>query len=241
MAQVDSSPLILRLGGSIVSHSNKVIDFDYLREFRDLLRDQILLGRRFIIVLGGGQTYREYRDLAMQKGNIQNETDLHYIGIAINNLHAEIVRAFLGEEITEEKVWKNEDVNYLAQMRYEKPVAVAGGFLPGRSSDWAALQIAKTWGVKRILDLKNIDGVYSADPRTVPGAKHFPKLSWDKYMETIGNVETHEPGAHFPVDAVAAKESKELGVEFVIIKATDLPNIENAINEEDFRGTVIKD
>lgn len=240
MTNTDNPPLILRLGGSIVSHSNKVIDFDYLRELRDLLREQILIGKRFIIIVGGGQTYREFRDLAMQKGNIQNERDLHWMGIAINTLHAEIVRAFLTDEIAEDYVWKYQDADSLEKMQFSKPVAVVGAFKPGFSSDNVALIVAKAHSAKRVFDLKNIDGVYSADPKQEPNAKHFANLTWDKYFELVGNKTEHKPGDHLPVDVVAAREAKAEGMEFVVLKATDLPNLENAINGEAFKGTTIK-
>ncbi|MFW5702898.1 MAG: hypothetical protein ACOCXP_02940 [Candidatus Dojkabacteria bacterium] len=233
------APFILRLGGSAISHSNKRIDFDFLREFRDLLQEQVLLGRRFAVITGGGQNYRELRDLMREKGGVESEEDLHWLGAAVNTVNAYMVRSFLGDELAESRVWKFDDVDRLAQLQYEKPIVVAGGFLAGRSSDWCALQVAKAVGATKVFDLKNIDGVYEEDPKQNQNAKYFPHLSWTKYLKIIGDPEGHEPGGHFPVDPVAAKESDSLGVSYYVLKANDFANLEQAFNGEKFRGTII--
>ena len=239
LLESENSPVILKLGGSIISHSNRIIDFTYLREFRDMLRDQILLGKRFVVTVGGGQTCRDYNEHAKTNGNITLDRDLHLIGAAVNTLNAEVVRAFLGDEIAEEHVWKYTDMDQVSKLSFKKPVVVAGGYKPGISSDGVALRIAQGLGAYKIFDLKNVDGVYSADPKTDPKAKLFPKLTWDEYLEIVGNPTEHKPGENLPVDAVAAHEAKELGATYYVIKATDFHNIELAINNQEFVGTII--
>lgn len=236
-----SGVIILKLGGSVISHSNKLIDFSYLREFRDLLQEQVLLGRKFIVVVGGGQLVRNYLDYSKSQGNISLERDLHWIGVAGNTLNAEVIRGFLGDDLAEAHVWKYDDLYKLPQQEFNKPIAVAGGFLAGRSSDWVALQIAQALGVIKIFDLKNTDGVYSSDPRIDSKAKFLSKITWDEYLEIIGNPQEHKPGANYPVDVIAAREAKEIGAKYYIIKASDFVNIEKAINNEEYKGTLISD
>lgn len=236
-----SSPIIIKLGGSVISHSNKIVDYNFLREFRDLLQEQILLGKRFVLIVGGGQTCREFIEHARENGNITDETDLHWIGTAVNTLNAEMVRSFLGEEITEPQVWKYEDKNRIAELSFEKPIAVAGGFEAGKSGDWVALKIAEALKVTQVLDLKNVDAVYDKDPRGNADAKSFPLLNWADYLKLIGNPSSHKPGDSLPVDSIAAAEAQKLGVKYYIIKATDLDNVEAAIAGREFKGTIISD
>lgn len=235
-----TSPFILKLGGSVISHSNKLIDFTYLREFRDLLRDQVLLGKKFVVTAGGGQTMRMYADYAKSEGNISNKRDLHWIGTAINTLHAEIIRGFFGDEVAEEMVWKYQHKDQIPSLTFEKPIVVAGGFEPGKSSDWVALKIAEGLKSNVVFDLKNIDGVYNKDPKEYSNAKLYKQLSWDQYLEIVGNKQEHDPGDNLPVDVVAASEAKQLGIEYRIIKGTDLYNFEQALAGEEFHGTTIK-
>ena len=232
-------PIILKLGGSVISHSNRIIDFDYLREFRDLLRDQIILGRRFVVVVGGGQTSRSYVDHAVSQGNVTDTEDLHWIGVAVNTLNAEMVRSFLGNETTEKRVWKYDDKDRITKLRFDKPIVVAGGFDAGKSSDWAALRIAQGLGASSVFDLKNVDGVYNSDPKEDRKAKRISNLSWEEYLNLINNPTEHKPGANLPVDVIAAREAKDLGVDYYILQASDIANLERAIEGQEFIGTLI--
>jgi len=47
----------------------------------------------------------------------------------------------------------------------------AGGWKPGRSSDDFSVRLAKMYGAKTIINLSNIDFVYTKDPRKHPDAK----------------------------------------------------------------------
>lgn len=237
----DAGTIILKLGGSVISHSNKIIDFNYLREFRDMLQDQVVSGKKFVVVTGGGQTCRDFQSHAQTEGNITNTEDLHWIGTAANVLNAEMVRSFLGHDLTEDSVWKYDDKNRIQELSFIKPIVVAGGFEAGKSGDWVALRIAQALGCFKIFDLKNVDGVYTSDPRKFSNAKKFEKLSWQEYMDVIGNPTEHIPGGTMPVDPIAAKEASELGAEYYIIKATDFASIEAAIVGEEFTGTIITD
>jgi uridylate kinase len=223
----------------VISHNNKVYDFDYLREFRDLLQEQVVMGKKFVLITGGGQNCRDLLDVAREKGGITLDRDLHWIGAAVNTVNAQVVRGFLGDDLAEEHVWKFSDVHKLKEMRFEKAIAVAGGFEAGYSSDGVALKIAEAWGAKMIFDIKNVDGVYDSDPKQNPKAKFFPELDWQKYLDIIGNPDKHTPGGHFPVDAVTARRAQEINLEYRIVNANDLTNLENAITGEGFRGTII--
>jgi len=238
---IPSKPIIIKLGGAVISHSNKLIDYNYLREFRDLLRENIALGKRFVIAVGGGQTMRNYMEHAIQQGNVTSESDLHWIGTAVNTLHAYMVKAFLGNEICEENVWKFTDRLIMADLPFNKPVQVVGGFEAGRSGDWVALEVAKALNTKTIIDLKNVDGVFDSDPKVNQKAKMFNKLTWEKYLTIIGNPTEHKPGGNMPVDPIAAREAKEYGATYYIIKATDFDSLERAINNQEFKGSIITD
>ncbi len=235
----DQSLIILKLGGSTLSHSNKLIDFDYLREFRDLLANLTLTGRKFVVTIGGGQAMRNYMNYAIEEGDIVEEEDLHWIGTAVNTLNATIVRAFFTDELAEHRVWKYDDKDRIDKLQFTKPIVFAGGFEAGKSSDWVALQIAKGLKAYKIFDLKNVDGVYNEDPKKNPKAKRYDKLTWAKYLELIGNKDTHKPGDNLPVDPIAAKEADVYGAEYYILDARNFDNMENAILGDDFVGTLI--
>src|SRR5690606_20755793 len=101
------------------------------------------------------------------------------------------------------------------------------------------LTIAKGLNAYQIFDLKNVDGVYSADPKKDTNPKYFKQLKWDAYLDLFKEIEDHKPGANLPVDVIAAREAKEYGAEYYILSARDLNNLEAAILGHDFRGTTI--
>lgn len=197
------------------------------------------MGKRFVLVLGGGQRFQDLLTHVTENGNITDTEAQHWIGTAVNTVHAYVVRGFLGDELAEKRVWKFDDIERLSELKFTKPIAVTGGFKAGMSSDGAALQIAKAVNSDKIFDVKNIDGVYSEDPRENPDAKRYPELSWEDYLEIIGNPEEHTPGANLPVDVIAAREAKKLDVNYYILKASDFDNLDKAIEGENFTGTII--
>jgi uridylate kinase len=239
--QENQNYFILKLGGSVFSNNGKIIDFEYLREFRDMLREQVLLNRKFVLILGGGENTISFIKHAEEKGGISNTEDLHWIGTAMNTVNAYMVRAFLGDEITDKHVWKFDDKDKLDKINLEeKPIAVVGGFEAGKSGDWCALQVAKAIGCKVVFDLKNVDGVYTKDPKKHDDAEFIPELNWKDYLDLMGNPEEHVPGGILPVDVFAARESEELGVTYYVLSALDFDNIERALGKEEFKGTMLK-
>ena len=50
--------VVISLGGSVINPG--VIDKDFLNDFTSLIKEEVKLGRKFIIVCGGGSVSREY-------------------------------------------------------------------------------------------------------------------------------------------------------------------------------------
>ena len=53
---------------------------------------------------------------------------------------------------------------------------VAGGWMPGRSTDDDAVRLAKIYGAEMVINLSNIDYVYDKDPNKYKDAKKLPKF-----------------------------------------------------------------
>jgi len=98
--------------------------------------------------------------------------------------------------------------------------------------------LAKNLGVKQVINLSNIDFVYTKDPRKFKDAKRLENLSWKKYRAMVGN--KWNPGMNAPFDPVASKLAERLGLEVSIIGGKNLKNFENYLSGRKFQGTVIK-
>jgi uridylate kinase len=229
---------IIKLGGSVFSKQNKLIDFAYLLQFKDLLNKYISKGEKYGIVAGGGYTMRMYRDLAQSEGDIQSIEDLHWIGTTTNVLHAEIIRSVFGE-LAESRPIIYEDYYQTSSLQLTSSVVVGGGGRPGHSGDVDSVLLAKRVGSSEVISLKNIEKLYSADPKVDSSASPIEKATWQEYLDIIGNPTDHTPGGNFPIDPIASRMARELGIRFVVMSGFDLQNFDNYLSNKPFEGSII--
>lgn len=233
-----SQTIVVKLGGSVVSREDKLFDFAYMAKLRGILEKRIEKGDKFCLILGGGFTMRKYRDIAKSDGGIVKNEDLHWIGTTINVLHAEITRAVFSD-IAEERPFMYEDYYETGPYEMKKSILAGGGGRAGHSGDVDAILMADRVGATRVISFKNIDYLYSEDPNINPNAEIVKEASWDEYIDIIGGKTEHEPGGNYVVDPIASRMAKERGYDFVIVKGDDLENVDNLLNDKEFKGSVI--
>lgn len=232
------STYVIKLGGSILSKSEEVrIDFNYLDRLANLLKSFIDKGDKFIIVVGGGYVCREYQKLMKENKADISDLNLDYIGIASINLNAEMVRSYLSE-LAEERIVRYADYDEGKEINFSKGILVCAANNPGHSSDVDSVIVANKIGSKVIFRLTDVDGIYDKDPSENKDAVKFGSLTWDKYFDVIG-VGDFVPGGHYPIDPIASRMSKEAGIVFKIMKGENLQDLDKAIREEDFDGTIV--
>ncbi|MFH1083486.1 MAG: UMP kinase, partial [Pseudomonadota bacterium] len=110
------------------------------------------------------------------------------------------------------------------------------GFEPGSSTDLRAVQVAKRFGAGQVVNMSNIDYVYSDDPKNNPDAKKLTDITWVDFRKLVGN--EWSPGLNMPFDPIASKAAEAAGLKVVII-GNDMGNLEKLLKEEPFRGTTI--
>jgi uridylate kinase len=233
---------ILKVGGSILSpEDNKLFDFGYAYKLASLL--STLPDKRFVLAVGGGRLARTFMEQAKNFGE-KEEKDINMIGIAAVNMNAEILRGILSVDATAE-VLRYDDYEHLVttpgsiDWESKRILVVAAGH-PGQSSDWNAAQLAKSFAVGRVYSLKDVAGVYTADPAKDPQATLLPKLTWQAYMDVIGNPDEFAPGGNFPVDPITARHASESNLEYIVLAGRELENLKAALVQEvDFVGTII--
>lgn len=229
---------IIKVGGSNLSLSEDILfDFNQAERIKNILLPFIQNGDKFVLITGGGYTSRKYQNLFNEKG--YPDYDVHYIGTAICNLNAIMLRAVFGD-LAESEVIAFNDFENLENINFNKPVLLAGAAKPGPSSDWDSAMLAKELNGNVVISLKNINGVYSSDPKKDPNAKKIDTLTWDEYLNIIENKSSHKPGDNLPVDPVASKFSKENNIQFYILDGRNLDELVKVLNGEKFDGSIIK-
>ncbi len=208
------------------------IDAKFLRAFRALILNRLKQGEKFFIITGGGATSRRYAAAADKVVRAADE-DRDWLGIHATRLNAHLLRTIFRQE-AHPVIIKNP----AARIRAGKKVVIAAGWKPGRSTDYVAVALARTYGVKTVINLSNIDYAYDKDPRKFKNAKKLEHIDWRGFRRIVGN--RWDPGANTPFDPVASRLAQKLNLKVIIANGKNLKNIESLFIGKKFRGTIIE-
>ena len=221
--------IVVSVGGSLIVPDQ--IDTDFLARFKTLILEKVQRGLTFSIIAGGGKTARRYQEAANAVTPLSRQ-DLDWIGIHATRLNAQLLRnIFVG--YAHQQIVKNPTIDIEA----EEPILIAAGWQPGCSTDYDAVLMAKNLGATRLVNLSNIDYVYTADPKKDPNAQKIERTTWADFRKLIP--EEWDPGLSSPFDPVAAREAQAIGLEVAIINGAKLEEFSNYIDGKPFVGTVI--
>ena len=221
---------VISLGGSLVNPGE--IDVAFLKNFKKTITAEIKTGCKFIIIAGGGKPAREYQSALKQMAQPSSE-DLDWIGIFATRFNANLLRLLFKNNAYNEIV-----TNFETKLTINKPIMFAGGWKPGRSSDGAAVRLAQLYKASVLINLSNIDYVYTKDPRKFKDAKKIESVSWKDFRKIIGD--KWDPGANVPFDPTAAQLAEKLKLKVIVTNGKNLKNLQNILQGKKFVGTVIK-
>ena len=218
--------IIISLGGSLIVPEK--VDIEFLKQFR-----KVILKRpeKFMVICGGGKICREYQ-AASQKITETKKVDLDWIGIKSTRLNAELVRAIFANEAYQEVI-----TNPTKKFATKKKIIVGAGYMPGCSTDTDAVLLAKNVGADTIINLSNVEYVYDKDPKKFADAKPLSRMTWKQFTKIFGR--KWVPGLNAPFDPIAATEASRLKLKVVIMKGSELKNLENYLEGKGCKGTVI--
>jgi uridylate kinase len=220
---------VISLGGSLLVP--REIDVKFLKKFKSIIEREIKLGKKFIIIVGGGKTARNYQNAAKALTKVSNE-DLDWLGI-----HATRINAHLLLTIFRKYAYYRIIKNPKEKVEFKEKILVAAGWKPGFSTDYDAVLLAKTYGSDTIINLTNVDYVYDKDPNKFKDAKPFKEISWKDYLKLIDQKWT--PGMSAPFDPVASRLAQKLKIKVVILNGKKLKNLKNYLENIKFKGTLI--
>jgi uridylate kinase len=230
MKVADERIVVISLGGSLVV-PKEGIDVEFLREFRALVYREIKNGKRFIIVVGGGRTARQYQDAANKLVSLADE-DVDWIGIHATRLNGHLLRSVF-RDVALHRVVKDPT----KRLVWNRPVLIAAGWKPGWSTDYVAVRLAKRHGSNLVINLSNVDGVCDKDPRTNKDAVCLSRISWKAFRRMVGN--TWNPGANVPFDPIASRFADQHGMT-VAVAGRSMKNVARLLAGKSFEGTTIE-
>jgi uridylate kinase len=218
---------VISLGGSLFFTADG-IDIDFLKLFKEVVLLRVAAGDRFVIVVGGGKTSRQYQR-ALEQVDADN-ADRDWVGIYATRLNANFVRLMFGHKDSPEIFIDPEG------SIPDAPIVFGGGSQPGWSTDYVSTVAAKTVGAKKVINLTSASHVYDKDPSKFSDAKSFDDLTWAAYKTLIPT--DWNPGMHTPFDPRAAREAEANGTEVLVI-GKDIKNFEAVLGGKPFVGTRI--
>jgi len=225
--------IIMSVGGSLIVPEG--IDTAFLTSLKDFITDQTTkYGRRFILIAGGGRTARNYQDAAATVTDLTSD-DLDWMGIHATRLNGHLLRTVFRDIAYPEMITNPDDVQDIPG---EPAVIVASGYRPGCSTDLRAVQIAQLVGATKVINLSNIDYVFTADPNTDPTATKIESSSWAEFRALIPT--EWDPGMSAPFDPIAAAAADAGDIEVAIINGNKPDALASYLAGDEFIGTLIK-
>lgn len=223
--------IVISVGGSLIVPDQ--IDISFLSALKKLIVRETdpPNSRRFVIICGGGKTCRKYQAAGAATAPLSKE-ELDWIGTHTNTFNAQFMRIIF-QDVAHQSVIT--DPTTIPES--DKPVLFVGGWQPGGSSDLVAVVAAQTLGAKKIINLSNVDYVYTDDPNKNLSAEKIEEISWSDFRKLIPA--EWDPGLSSPFDPVAAREAERLGIEVAIIHGNKLAELENYLEGRPFVGTRI--
>jgi uridylate kinase len=223
---------VISLGGSIVAPDG--VDEAFLKDLVALVKRLLEADekRRFIFVVGGGGPARSWQKAYRSVSPLAADEEADWIGIMATRLNAQLVKAVMGEWCREEVVTDPTQVKPLVGR-----VLVAAGWKPGFSSDYDAVILAERFQAAMVINLSNIEQVYTDDPRKNPGAKPIDAISWADFCAMVGD--EWVPGKNVPFDPIASRHAAKIGLKVICAAGKNLPNLEKILSGENFLGTMI--
>lgn len=228
--------IVISLGGSLIVPEE--IDWEFLRDFRKEIINQVKKGRKFVFVTGGGYVAREYQQAAGKIADLTKD-DMDWLGVHSTRLNAHLIKTIF-REYAHPRINKNpqtkEDLS--THFKNKEKIMVAAGWRPGWSTDYVATILAERLGAKKMLNLSNIKYVYDKDPKKFKDAQKIKEINWTDFRKIVGN--EWDPGLSMPFDPIASKHAQEIGLEVIIAEGKDLNNLKNILDNKEFKGTVIR-
>ncbi|EKE11689.1 MAG: hypothetical protein ACD_15C00037G0018 [uncultured bacterium] len=226
--------VIISLGGSLIVPEE--IDWEFVKKFKTLIEEQIANGFKFILITGGGKICRKYQEAAAKASAVITDEDKDWLGIHATRMNAHFIRTVF-REYAHPRINKNpHDLEDF--YNFKESILVAAGWRPGFSTDFDAVILAKYLGIKKVVNLSNIDYVCDKDPNKFSDAKKIEEISWSDFRQMVGD--TWDPGMNAPFDPIASKEAEAFGLEVAIMNGKNLDNLKDYLEGRESKGTIIR-
>ena len=228
--------VLLKLSGEALANGNsEIVDGEFIGKIADVLKKCQNAGVEFGVIVGAGNIWRG------RQGKNMDQTRADYMGLLATTINALALQDAFIQSGIDTRVMTAIDMHQFAEPyirnralhHLEKGRVVIFGCglgIPFLSTDTAAVLRAAEIKAEIVLMAKNIDGIYTADPRKDPSAH---KLDSIEYKEILSK-------GLAALDSTATSFSMDNHMPILAFGLNDPENIYRAVMGEEI-GTLIKD
>ena len=220
---------MISLGGSRIVPDD--VDEKFLEKFKKLLESHP--SQKFVVVTGGGSTARKYISALRKLGEKTKSQSMS--GISVTRFHAGFMARFFGKKANEEiplnmkkvkNLLRGNQVVFCGALRYKNK----------NTSDGTAAKLANYLDCP-FINLTNVKGLYTSNPKKNKKAKFIPKITWKKFDKIASKIK-FEAGQHFVLDQSASKVILKNKIPTYIVGS--LSSIDKILKgKKEFGGTLI--
>ncbi len=238
MGDLKYKRVLLKVSGeALAGAASRGLDFEVIDRVCDVIAQCNHEGVEVGIVVGGGNFWRGLKD---GKG-MHERTRADHMGMLATTINCLALADILEQKGVDVRVQTAIEMRSIAEpyirsraiRHLEKGRVVIFGCGTGNpffSTDTAAVLRAAEIDADIILLAKNIDGVYSADPRLDPSAVKYDTISYDDVL-----------AQHLQVmDSTATSLSMDNNIPVILFALEDPENILRVVHGEKI-GTIVKD
>lgn len=238
MEQAKYKRVLLKISGeALAGDAARGLDFGVIGEVCDAISECVRCGVQVGMVVGGGNFWRGLKD----GGDRMERSRADHMGMLATVVNCLAVADVLEQKGVEVRVQTAIEMRSVAEpyirskaiRHLEKNRVVifgAGTGNPYFSTDTAAVLRAAEIGAEIILLAKNVDGVYSADPKLDPTAKKYDSISYGDVLAQQLQV----------MDSTATSLSMDNKIPVMLFALKDPQNILRAVMGEQI-GTIVKE
>lgn len=181
--------VLLKLSGeALAKDCCSILNFEYIESIAEVLKRCVAEGVQIAIVVGAGNIWRGRQSGKMDRARADQ---MGMLATAINSLALEETFNSVGLKSRAMMVM---EVNSFADpyrirdarrhLEEGEVVIIGGGTgMPFFSTDTAAAIHAAEVGADVILMAKNIDGIYTADPKVDPTARRYDEITYREILD----------------------------------------------------------
>lgn len=238
MTEPQYKRVLLKVSGeALAGDATRGLDFDVIGKVCDVIKKCVEAKVEIGIVVGGGNFWRGVKD----GGDRMERTRADHMGMMATAINALAIADMLEQKGVDVRVQTAIEMRAIAEpyirskaiRHMEKGRVVIFGCGTGNpffSTDTAAVLRAAEIDADAILLAKNIDGVYSADPKKDPNAVKYDSITYDDVL-----------AQHLEVmDTTATSLSMDNKIPVILFALKDPENIYRVVMGEKL-GTIVKE